>query len=151
ESEIGILVGLDLFDDDGAFEAGVLGDLPEWFFQGPSDDAETDLLVLVVDGEALEGLLAANVSDAAAGDDAFLDGRLGGVHSVLDAGLFLFELGFGGGANPDNCDASDQLGEALLELLAVIIGGSVFDLGANLLDAALDFRLFAIAFDDGGV
>ena len=76
--------------------------------------------------------------DAAAGDDAFLDGRLGGVHGVLDAGLLFLHLGLGGSADLDDGDAADELGEALLELLAVVVGGGVLDLRADLLDAAGD-------------
>src|SRR6185436_75305 len=47
--------------------------------------------------------------------------------------------------------AADQLGQALLELLAVVVRGGVLDLLADLLDAALDVRLLAGALDDGGV
>jgi hypothetical protein len=81
--------------------------------------------------------------DAAAGDDALLDRRLGGVHRVLDARLLLLHLGLGGGADLDHRDAADQLGEALLELLAVVVGGGLLDLRADLLDAAGD-RLAAL-------
>ena len=45
----------------------------------------------------------------------------------------------------------DQLGQALLQLLAIVVGGGVLDLGADLLDPRLDFRLLARAVDDGGV
>src|SRR3972149_1698319 len=41
--------------------------------------------------------------------------------------------------------------QPLLQLLAVVIGGGLLDLGANLVDAALDFAGLAGAVNDGGV
>ena len=101
--------------------------------------------------ELLERLEAADERDAAAGDDALFDRRAGRVERVLDAGLLLLHLGLGGRADLDDRDAADELGEALLELLAVVVGGGVLDLRADLLDAALDLGLLAGAVDDGGV
>ena len=86
--------------------------------------------------------MRAEERDAAAGDDALFDGRAGRVQRVLDAGLLLLHLGLGRGADLDDGDAADELGEALLELLAVVVGGGVLDLRADLLDAALDARFF---------
>ena len=83
---------------------------------------------------------AANQRDAAAGDDALFDSRAGCVHRVLDAGLLLLHLGFGSCTDLDDGNAADQLGETLLELLAVVVGGGLLDLRADLLDAAFDLR-----------
>ena len=83
------------------------------------------------DGRAEKG-------DAAAGDDAVFDGRLRGMHGVFDAGLALLHFGLGGRADLDDRDAADELGQALLELLAVVVGGRLVDLGADLLDPARD-------------
>ena len=66
--------------------------------------------------------------DAAAGDDALLDGRPGRRQGVLDAVLLLLELDLGGRADLDDGDAAGQLGQALLELLAVPVGVGVLDL-----------------------
>ena len=48
-------------------------------------------------------------------------------------------------------DAAHQLGEAFLQLFAVVIGSGFFDLGADLLHAGLDFVGLAGAVNDGGV
>ena len=85
------------------------------------------------------------------GDDALLDGGLGGRHGVLDAVLLLLELHLGGRADLEDGDAAGQLGEALLELLAVVVGVGVLDLGLDLVDAALDVVLGAGALDDRGL
>ena len=77
-------------------------------------------------------------SDAAARDDAFLNRGAGGGQSILDAVLLLLELDLGGSADLDDGDAAGQLGQALLQLLFVVVGGGLFDLGLDLLDAALD-------------
>ncbi len=88
---------------------------------------------------------------ATAGDDAFFDRRAGGMQGIFDAGLLLFHLDFGGRTDIDNRDAADQLGQALLQFLAVVIGSGLFDLGANLFDAAFEVGLLAGAVDDGRV
>ena len=92
---------------------------------------------------AVDGLDGAQQRDAAARDDALFDGRLGGVHGVLDARLLLLHLGLGRGADLDDGHAADELGQALLELLAVVVRGGVLDLRADLLDAAGDRFLAA--------
>ena len=48
-------------------------------------------------------------------------------------------------------DAADQLRQPLLQLLAVVVAGGLFDLAANFLHAAFDLRVLAFAFDDRGV
>ena len=75
---------------------------------------------------------------AATGDDALLDGRLGCRHRVLDGFLALLQVGLGGRADLDDRDAAGQLGQPLLELLAVPVGVRRLDLGAQLRLAALD-------------
>ncbi len=76
--------------------------------------------------------------DAATGDDALFDGSLGAADGVFDAVLALLELDLGGGADLDHRNAAGQLGQALLQLLAVVVGVAVLDLGADLVDAPGD-------------
>src|SRR5713226_8540448 len=98
--------------------------------------------------DLLEGRDAAEQGRAAAGNDAFLDGRASGVHGVLDTSLLFLELGFGSCADLYDGNAADELGKALLELFLVIVGCGVVNLLADLFDAALDFGWFAAAFYD---
>ena len=78
---------------------------------------------------------------AATGDHTLLDRRPGRRDGVLDAVLLLLELDLGGRADLDDGDAAGQLGEALLELLAVPVRVGVLDLGLDLVDPALDVVL----------
>ena len=73
------------------------------------------------------------------------------MHSVLDPGFLLFQLGFGSGTDLDDGDSAGELGQPLLKLLTVVIGGGLFDLGSDLFDPGLDVGILAEAFDDGGV
>ena len=73
------------------------------------------------------------------------------MQSVFDAGLLFLHLGFGGRADLDDGNAAGELRQALLQLLAIVVGGGLFDLGAELLDAAFDGLLLTGAIDDGGV
>src|SRR5207244_408821 len=104
-------------------------------------------------GEAL-GLEAeggAQEGNAAAGEDAFLVGGAGGVHGVLDAGLFLLHLALGGGADVDLGHPARQLGDPLGQLFLIVIAGGFFQLLLDEGNAALDIGLLAGAFDDDGV
>ena len=70
------------------------------------------------------------------------------MHGVLDASLFLFQLGLSCRAYLDYGDAANQFGETLLELFLVVIRGGLFDLHAELLDSAFDLAGLAGARDD---
>ncbi len=65
--------------------------------------------------------------------------------------FFSLHLDLGGTADLDHGDAAGELGEPLLQLLAVIVGGRVLDLLLDLGDARLDIGLLAAAIDDRGV
>src|SRR5215471_3001948 len=151
EAEVAPL-GAKLVDDDRALRSGVGHDLAGRLLESADHDLRADLLVAgqrvhhLVD--ALDG---AQQGHAAAGDDPLFDGRLGRVHGVLDAGLLLLHLGLGGSPDLDDSDAAHELGQALLKLLAVVVGGRLFDLGPDLLDAARDRLLLllgAVVHDD---
>ena len=86
---------------------------------------------------------------ATAGDDALFDGRLGVANGVLDAVLALLQLDLGGRADLDDRNAAGQLGQALLQLLAVVVGVALLDLGADLVDPTGDLLGVASTLDDG--
>ena len=75
---------------------------------------------------------------AATGDHTFLDGGTGRRQRVFDAVLLFLELDLGGSTDLDDGNAAGQLGEALLELLAIPVRVGVVDLGADLSDTAID-------------
>ena len=89
--------------------------------------------------------------DATTGDDALLDGRLRVANGVLDAVLALLELDLGGRADLDDGNAAGELGQALLQLLAVVVGVRLLDLGADLVDPARDLLGVARTLDDRGL
>jgi len=73
------------------------------------------------------------------------------MEGVFNAGLLFLHLGLGGSTDVHDGDAAGELGEALLELLAVVVGGRLVDLAADLFHASLDVGRFAGTFDDRGV
>src|ERR1700733_12405259 len=73
---------------------------------------------------------------APTGDDPLLDCGLGVAPRVLDAVLALLQLDLGRRAGLDDGHAARQLGQPLLQLLAVVVGVGVVDLGADLVDPA---------------
>ena len=70
---------------------------------------------------------------------------------VFNASLLLFHFHFGRGANLDHSNAAGQLGHALLQFLAVIVGSGFFHLLADLAHTGLDLGSLASAVDDSGI
>src|SRR5215203_4100383 len=141
----------DVVDDDRALVAGVLRDLAERLLERADDDLRARLLVLDLERVEVAGVDRLEQRDAAARDDALLEGSAGGLQRVLDAVLLLVHLRLGGRADLHDGNAAGELGEALLELLAVEVGVGVLDLGLDLVDAALDGLRVTGAVDDRGV
>src|SRR5580700_5449014 len=139
---------LHLLDHHAAFEAGVHGDLLQRLLQGPAHDRGTSGLV-ARQVQLLERLRARlKQRDAPTGDDAFLHGGLGVAHRVFDAVLALLQLDLGGRAGLDHCNTAGQLGQPLLQLLAVVVGVGVLDLDPDLVDPARDLVAVARAIHD---
>src|SRR5581483_5651526 len=135
---------------DGAFFSGVLGNHAQRLSNRTLHDIDADLLI-AFELQLVERLDAARQSDAAAGDNTFLDRRAGGVHGVFDTSLLLFHFGLGRSADFDHGKAANQLRQPLLQLLAVVVAGGLLDLAADFFHPAFDLAVFAFAFDDGGV
>src|SRR5262249_42080683 len=148
-TEVCRLVAANLVDNNCAFLARIPNDLTKRFFERSLDDSDADVLVVVINLEVLERLLCSKERDSTAGNYAFFDGCLRGVHRVLNTSFLLLQFGLGSRADLDNRDAADEFRESLLELLTIIVGSCVIDLGANLFDSTLDLRTFARAFNDG--
>src|SRR6185369_12312168 len=89
--------------------------------------------------------------DATARDDALFDRGLGVAHGIFDAVLALLELHLGGSSGLDDRNAAGQLGQPLLQLLAVVVRIRLLDLGADLGDPAGDLVGVAPTVDDGGL
>src|SRR6185295_11381909 len=122
-------------------------DLAQRLLERAAQDVDA-VAAVVVERQLVERRDAADQRDAAAGDDALLDGRAGRVHRVLDARLLLLHLDLGRRADADDRDAADELGQTLLELLAVVIRRGLLDLAADRLHARLDGLLLTGALDD---
>ena len=67
---------------------------------------------------------------AAAGNDAFLDGRLGGMSASSTRSFLLFHFDFRRTADADDRDAAGELRQTFLQLLLVVVGGGLLDLRA---------------------
>src|SRR5439155_22197252 len=105
--------------------------------EGLPDDAHAHRFLLL-ELERIERALRAEQRDTATRDDALFHRGARGVHRILDPRLLLLQLHLGGRADADHRHAAHQLGEPLLQLLAVVVGGGLLDLRPDLLDAALD-------------
>ena len=73
------------------------------------------------------------------------------MQGIFDASLLLFHFDLGRRTNFDDGNTARQLGHALLELLAVVVRGGVFDLHTDLADAAFNRLRVARTVNDSGV
>src|SRR6266511_2307969 len=80
----------------GALEARVVGELTDRLLERPNDDQRAGSLVGDLVPVGLDRGHGVQVRDAAAGNDALLEGGPGGLQRVLDAVLLLLHLGLGG-------------------------------------------------------
>ncbi|MEY9883432.1 hypothetical protein ABIA43_004966 [Bradyrhizobium sp. USDA 328] len=70
---------------------------------------------------------------------------------IVERFLLGLHLGLGRCSHPDDGDAARQLGEALFELLAVVVAGRLLDLDADLSEPCVDTGAIAATPDQGGV
>ena len=108
------------------------------------------MLAVAAHAQVFEHRARAKQRHAAADDNAFFDRCLRRVEGVLDQLLLLLHVGLGHRADADDRDAASDLGQALLQLLLVVVGGGLLDLRADAVGACLDLALLARTFDDGG-
>jgi hypothetical protein len=101
--------------------------------------------------QLLQHLLGADVGHTAARHDAFLHGSAGGMQGIVHAVLLLLHLHLGGGADVEHGHTAGQLGQALLQLLLVVVAGGGLDLGLDLVHTPGDVGLLAGAVHDRGV
>ena len=145
----GRLQPLDLFDDEGGFAAGVFDELAKRSFYSTVDDGGTGGFI-AGEVEGANGLLGADESHATTGHDAFFHRSTGGVQGVVHAVFLLLHFGFCGSTDLDDGHTASELGEALLEFLAVIVGGGVLNLLADLGDSGRDVGGGTGPLDDDG-
>src|SRR2546421_1798717 len=146
---VGILILLeDLADDHGTVFSGIDRDLAGRIGQRLAHDLDTGLLVVVLGAKPLEVIGGTEQGDAAARHDAFFNRRTGRMHRVINAISALPHLDFSGAADADHRDSARELGQALLQLLTVVVRGGFLDLRLDLVDPCLDVGLLAGPADD---
>ena len=140
---------LHLLHDEGSFAAGVGHQLAEGSLHSAVHDGSASGFI-AGEVETAHGLLGADEGHTTAGNDTFLHSSTGGVQSVVHAVLLLLHLGFSSSTHLDDGHTAGELGEALLELLAVIVGSGLLNLVTDLGHAGGDIGRLAGAFDDDG-
>src|SRR3954470_16533959 len=138
----------DLLHHDAALEAGVERDLLDRRLERDLHDASTGQLVTLEVDLVERGLRGEKQRDATTGEDTLLDCSLRVADRVLDAVLALLELHLGGSADLDDRNTAGQLGQALLQLLAVVVAVALLDLVLDLVDPAGDLVAVTGALDD---
>src|SRR6266487_1849438 len=145
------LAALDFFDDDRTFDASVIGQLSSREFDRALDDINADPFVVVGSLDRVNGLQTTDQRHSATRHDTFLNCGAGRVQCVFDAGLLFLHFSLGRSADVNDRHATGQLGQAFLQLLAIVIRRGLFDLTTDLIDPALNLRGLAESFDDRGV
>src|SRR5699024_7074925 len=81
----------------------------------------------------------------------FFDSSTGSVQGIFNAVFLFFHFDLGGCTYADNSDTTREFSNTLLQLLAVVVRGSLFDLSADLLDTRLDRNAVTSTIDNGSV
>src|SRR5205823_14893973 len=142
---------LHFLNNERAFAAGVVGKLTRRLFNGTTNNRHADFLVAFEVLHVVERFLRAQQRDTAAWNDAFLNRRTRSVQRVFDTSFLLLHLGLSRSADVDDRNTAGEFRQALLQFLAIVITGRLFNLTTDLCDAALDIGFFAFAFDNGGI
>src|SRR4029079_12054145 len=137
--------------DDRAVMAGVAGNLADQGRQRLADNVDAAGLVVIGAVHALERLGGVEERGTAARNDAFLDRGAGRVKRVIDAVLALLDLDLGSTADLDHGYAAGKLGQPLLQLLAIIVGGGRFDLLTDRANPSFDILAGPVAVNNRGV
>src|SRR5690606_12864714 len=148
------VVGLARFHvlhDNGRFRTRIGRDLAQRCFQRTGGQRDTDVLVFVVTLELAHVGQCTHQGNTAARYHAFLDRRTGCVQGVVNACLLLFHFHFSRSTDLDHRNTAGQLGNALLQLLAIVVGSRLLDLGTDLVNTGRDIALVTGTVDDGGV
>src|SRR5579859_8040324 len=109
--------------DDGPIATGIEGDLTQWLLQGEAQDANTRGLVSGFHFHFVKGGDGRDQHRTTTGHNTLFNGGAGSGERILYTMLLLFHLDLGGGAHFDDANATSQLGQALLQFLAIIIAG----------------------------
>ena len=108
-------------------------------------------LVFVVTSQARNLGQSAHQGDTSTRDHTFLNGRSSCMQSIFNTGFLFLHFDLGGSANLDHCNTACQLGNAFLQLLAIVVRRRIFDLDADFIDARLDGLCVTGTIDDGAV
>ncbi|KAK1251115.1 hypothetical protein MKX07_005670 [Trichoderma sp. CBMAI-0711] len=151
--EVGAVLVGELANDDRALQAGVLDDGPCGAGDGVLDNRDAELLVKVGGLDVVQGLRRGlDQGSATTGQDTLLNGSAGGVESIDESVLLLADLDLGGTADLDDGNAARQLGQTLLELLLLVLGGGgVSNDTTDLLASLRDGVLATLTVEDDGV
>src|SRR2546423_1807788 len=148
---VGLLRGPDLLNDDRTFAPSVLHDHAHRLLERATDDVDTDLLIALVQLERLERLLRAHQRYATARNDPLFHSCTRSMQSIFDSCLLFLHLALGRRTDVDHRNTAGELGQPLLELLLVVIGGRLVDRCFDLLDPTLDLLFVALTVDEGRV
>ena len=141
---------LGLFDNNGAFIASVGRDSAHRSLERLADDVNANLLVCVCNLNCVKCADCVDESYAATSNDTFFNCCAGCLQSVFDAALLFLKLRLGSSANLKNSNATGKLGQALLQLFLVEVGGEVLQLVAHLSNTSVDCSLVACTVNDNG-
>src|SRR5574344_997199 len=130
---------------------GIGHDFAQRSFHSLQHQLDTSVLLSVAGRQAAHGLLGAQQSYATARNNTFFHSSAGRVQGVFHAGFLFLHFDFGGSADLDHGNTASQLGHALLQFFAVVVGSGFFALDTDLLNAGFDFVGLTSTVDDGGV
>src|SRR5690606_11670199 len=113
---------LDCVHNHAWLVAGVGYDGAQRGFDGAQDQLDTSVLIDVETLQFFHSLLGTDQGNTTARNNTFFHSSAGSVQGVFNAGLLFLHFDFGGSTDADDRNTAGQLGHALLQLLAIVVG-----------------------------
>ena len=119
--------------------------------QSALDDFNTGALVsAALLGQTIEAVCELEQCAAATSNNSLFDGSTGGVEGILDPQLAVVQFGLRRRADLDDGHTTSELGDALVQLLAVVVGFCGIQLPLDCGHPVSDGGTVVVGGDDGG-
>src|SRR5207302_533020 len=130
--------GADSGNGYSTIAASIESDLAQWLFKSAAQDVDASGLVTGSNLHFIQSGNGGNQHGTTAGNDTLFNSGAGRRKGILNTMLLLFQFDLSSSADFDHAYAAGKLGQALLELLAIVVAGCPLDECTDLAYTSLD-------------
>ncbi len=113
--------------------AGIVGNLANRLFKSPFDDFDAHSPV-ILKLQPIQSADTSQIGDPTPRDNTLFNSSPRCIQAIFNSSFLLLHFHFRGRSHIDHRNPSCQLRQPLLELLSIVIGSGLLDLGTDLFD-----------------